>query len=143
MCRCTGRITVEEGQTEYPSTMLKEEAGTWPGERTLESRSREQEIWGDQISWGLAGKAQESLSLVGGSSGHAAEVGVSASTYRGHRGQISSVGCRARSRCKQSKIAMKVLVRGTSVSDGTYTVRPQVSPSDGGSKYMEIEHNIG
>lgn len=70
--------------------------------------------------------------MVGGSSGHAAEVGVSASTYRGRRGHISSVECRARSRCKQSKIAMKVLVRETSpVSDRTYAVRLQVSPSDG------------
>lgn len=70
-----------EGQAEHPrETVLKEEAGTWPGEGALESRSREQEGWGVQISWGLAGKGQEGLTLVGGSSGYAAEVSVSAST---------------------------------------------------------------
>lgn len=69
-----------QGQAEYPrKAVLKEEAGTWLGERVLESRSREQEGWDVHISWGLAVEAQENLTLVGGSSEHAAEVGVSAS----------------------------------------------------------------
>lgn len=40
MRKCTGRITVGEGQAEYPrEAVLKEVAGTWPGERALESGS--------------------------------------------------------------------------------------------------------
>lgn len=70
-----------QGQAEYPrEAVLKEEAGIWPGEGALESRSRKQEGWGVHVYWSLAVKAQESLTLMGGSSGQAAEVGVSAST---------------------------------------------------------------
>lgn len=98
-----------QGQAEYPrEAMLKEEAGTWPGERALESRSREQEGWGVHMSWGLAVKAQESLTLVGGSSGMQ-QRWMCLPAERGHKGPVSQCGVGSKVEVKQSKIAVKVL----------------------------------
>lgn len=63
--------------------------------------------------------------------------------HRGHRGQVSSVEWGARSRCKQSKIAMKVLGEHllSQMRHIQYALRSY--PVMAGSRYMEVGHNIG
>lgn len=91
-----------EGQAEYPrEAVLKEEAGTWPGERALESTSRARGL-GCPYTLGFGREGTREPNIGGRHLWTCSRSGC-VCQHRGHRGQVSNVEWEVRVKVQTAK----------------------------------------